>query len=364
MFDDDISNHEALEALLWLQCLHIIMIESFVCACDSLFIVFEKQVCTYGCKFCAFSKGKASESLRGSPYLLSLKEIKARAAEAWSRGATEVCMQGGIHPDFTGDTYLQILNSAKSAHPDLHVHAFSPLEVKQGAETLGWSFHRFLSALRDEGLGSLPGTAAEVLDDEVRKILCPDKLTSSEWLEIIETAHNVGLKTTSTIMFGHIDRPRSWAKHLCSLRDLQKRTNGFTEFVPLPFVHMEAPIYLKGQARAGPTLTECVLMHAIARLALYPYIDNIQASWVKMGPIYAANLLNAGCNDMGGVLMNESITRAAGASYGQQLGPVQMDGLIKDAGRVPTQRTTLYQPAPIRQVHASFSADLESLQKL
>lgn len=279
-----------------------------------------------------------------------------RAADAWRRGATEVCMQGGIHPDFTGDTYLRLLRAAKDAHPDLHVHAFSPLEVKQGADTLGWSLVRFLSALRDEGLGSLPGTAAEVLSKEVREKLCPDKISSEEWLEIVEAAHSVGLKTTSTIMFGHVDGPHDWAKHLIALRDLQKRTGGFSEFVPLPFVHMEAPIYHKGQSRAGPTLKECVLMHAIGRLVLSPFIENIQASWVKMGPFHAAELLNAGCNDMGGVLMNESITRAAGASYGQELGPHRMHELIRNVGRVPAQRTTLYQDAPKERVHASYAA--------
>ena len=300
------------------------------------------NICTYGCKFCAFSKGPASEELRGSPYLLSFEEIRDRTAEAWRRGATEVCLQGGIHPDFTGETYLKILSAAKTGAPDIHVHAFSPLEIVHGASTLNWSLSRYLSALRDAGLGSLPGTAAEVLDDAVRAVLCPDKLNSQEWLQVVETAHSVGLKTTSTIMFGHVDSVASWARHLLSLREVARRSGGVSEFVPLPFVHMEAPIYRKGKARAGPTFRECVLMHSVARLVLHPYITNIQASWVKMGPERAAELLSSGCNDMGGVLMNESITRAAGAEHGQELGAEEMEALIRAAGKVPVQRTTLY----------------------
>lgn len=307
------------------------------------------NVCTYACQFCAFSKGKAAEELRGAPYLLSLDEVARRTAEAWDRGATEVCMQGGIHPDFTGDTYLRLLEAAKSGAPDIHVHAFSPLEVQQGAATLGWPLHRYLAALRDAGLGSLPGTAAEVLDDAVRAVLCPDKLSSAEWLEVVETAHTVGLRTTSTLMFGHCDGPSHWARHLALLRDLQKRTGGISEFVPLPFVHMEAPLYLKGRARRGPTLRECILLHAVARLALHPHVPNIQASWVKMGPQRAAQLLAAGCNDMGGVLMNESITRAAGAAHGQELSAARMEELIVSVGRRPMQRTTLYGTAPAGQ---------------
>lgn len=314
------------------------------------------NICTFGCRFCAFSKGPAAEELRGAPYLLPLEEVTRRAAEGWARGATEVCMQGGIHPDFTGNTYLELLAAAKQGAPDIHVHAFSPLEVSQGAATLGWSLTRYLTALKDAGLGSLPGTAAEVLDDAVRAELCPDKLSSSEWLEVIETAHSVGLKTTSTIMFGHVDSVASWSRHLLALRDVAQRTGGISEFVPLPFVHMEAPMYRRGKSRAGPTLRECVLMHAIARLVLHPYITNIQASWVKMGPSRAAELLAAGCNDMGGTLMNESITKAAGAAHGQEVGPVEMEELIRAAGRVPMQRTTMYQAAPEGQTVASMRA--------
>jgi len=312
------------------------------------------NICTFGCKFCAFSKSPAAEELRGAPYLLDFEEVTRRTAEAWARGATEVCMQGGIHPDFTGDTYLKLIAAAKKGAPDIHVHAFSPLEVAQGASTLGWSLSQYLSSLKDAGLGSLPGTAAEILDDDVRAELCPDKITAQEWVEVITTAHTVGLKTTSTIMFGHVDSITSWARHLLILRNIAATTGKITEFVPLPFVHMEAPMFRKGISRAGPTLRECILMHAIARLALHPYITNIQASWVKMGPNRAAQLLAAGCNDMGGVLMNESITRAAGAAHGQELGPLEMERLIKEAGRVPEQRNTLYGRPPAVQTAVSL----------
>ena len=266
-------------------------------------------------------------------------------------------MQGGIHPDYTGNTYLEICRTVKSAVPDLHVHAFSPLEVWQGADTLGISLHEFLTRLKDAGLGTLPGTAAEILDDEVRKELCPDKLTSDQWFQVMKTAHEVGFRTTATIMYGHIDRPLNWGRHLSRIRALQEKTGGFTEFVPLPFVHMEAPIYLKGKARKGPTFRESLLMHAVARLALHPVIPNIQASWVKMGPRGVAACLNAGVNDLGGTLMNESITRAAGASFGQELPPEEMEALITNLDRVPRQRSTAYGEPPPQQVQRSFGAE-------
>jgi FO synthase len=300
------------------------------------------NVCTYGCKFCAFSKGRHNLGHRDAPYDLPLAEIVHRAAEAAARGATEVCLQGGIKPSYTGDTYLAIVAAIKAAVPDMHVHAFSPLEIRHGADTLGLSLEAYLGRLKTAGLASLPGTAAEILDDEVRAILCPDKLTTGEWFEVMECAHGVGLRSTATIMFGHVDAYRHWARHLLRLRALQQRTGGFTEFVPLPFVHMEAPIFLKGQSRKGPTFREAVLMHAVARLALDPEIRNIQASWVKMGPEGAALCLTAGANDLGGVLMNESITRAAGAMHGQEIGPDEMERLIRARGRTPRQRTTLY----------------------
>ena len=312
------------------------------------------NVCYFKCQFCAFSKGKMSENLRGRPYDISAEEIARRTREAWDRGATEVCMQGGIHPDYTGQTYLDIVKTVRHAAKDMHIHAFSPLEVWQGASTLGISLEEFLKKLMIAGLNTLPGTAAEVLDDEVRQVLCADKLNSEEWLEVMETAHKVGFRTTATIMYGHIDRPKHWANHLFRIRALQKRTGGFTEFVPLPYVHMEAPMYLKGLSRRGPSFREAVLMHAIARLVFHGQIDNIQASWVKMGLDGVTACLNAGANDLGGTLMNESITRAAGASYGQEWTPQAIEDTIRNLKRLPRMRNTLYDSAP-KERHQSAS---------
>jgi len=314
------------------------------------------NICYFRCQFCAFSKGKLSENLRGRPYDLDWSEIVRRCEEAWDRGATEVCLQGGIHPEYTGATYLGICRTIKKALPGLHIHAFSPLEIWQGARTLGRSLPDFLAELKDAGLSSLPGTAAEILDDEVRTIICPDKIKTDEWLQVMEAAHQVGLRATATIMFGHVDRYEHWARHLLRVRALQARTGGFTEFVPLPFVPMEAPMYLKGNARLGPTYREAMLMHAIARLALHPLIPNIQTSWVKLGTSGAAACLNAGCNDLGGTLMNESISRAAGASFGQEMPPEAMGELIRSLGRTPRQRTTLYGDASAERRIASFGA--------
>jgi FO synthase len=315
------------------------------------------NVCYFKCRFCAFSKGKLSESLRGRPYDLALDEVARRVAEAWDRGATEVCLQGGIHPDYTGERYLEICRTVRDAAPNIHIHAFSPLEITQGAATLGLSIAGFLERLRDAGLGTLPGTAAEVLDDGVRARLCPDKINTAQWLDVIESAHRLGLRTTSTIMFGHLEAYDDWARHLLHLRALQARTGGITEFVPLPFVHMEAPVYLKGQARKGPTFREAVLMHAVARLALHPLIPHIQTSWVKMGADGAAVALASGANDLGGTLMNESISRAAGTEHGQELPPAEMEAIIRAAGRRPQQRTTLYQPVSDERRRAAFDAD-------
>ena len=333
------------------------------------------NVCSYRCGFCAFSKGRLSANLRGTPYDLALEEIARRTREAWERGATEVCLQGGIHPDYTGDTYLEILGAVRSAAPEIHVHAFSPLEVSQGAATLGIPVAEFLTRLRDAGLGSLPGTAAEILDDGVRRTLCPDKLSTGEWLSVVETAHRLGLRTTATIMFGHLETPADQARHLLRVRDLQERSGGFTELVPLPFVHFEAPIYLRGLARKGPTFRETVLVHSVARLVLNPLIANIQASWVKLGHDGAGACLDAGVNDLGGTLMNESISRAAGAAHGQELSPEAMEALIRERGRVPRQRSTLYgdvkderreagrraaELAPLRQTRATRYAHGEA----
>ena len=314
------------------------------------------NVCYFRCGFCAFSKGKLAANLRGPAYLVPLDEIVRRCEEAWARGATEVCLQGGIHPAFTGRFYLDVVRAIKGALPDLHVHAFSALEVWQGAATLGLPLDDYLAELRDAGLSSLPGTAAEILDDEVRRVICPDKVTTAQWLEVHEAAHRVGLKSNVTMMFGHVEGPRSWARHLVESRKQQRRSGGFTEFVPLPFVHMEAPIALKGQARRGPTFGEVLLVHAVARLALHPWITNIQVSWVKLGPDGVAAALRAGVNDLGGTLMNESISRAAGAEHGQEFAPEAMEALIRANGRVPRQRTTLYGDAPEERRRASFGA--------
>ncbi len=300
------------------------------------------NICTYACTFCAFSKGRHSAGLREKGYDLSLEEIAARTSEAAAKGATEVCLQGGIKPSYSGDTYLAITEAVKAAVPDMHVHAFSPLEVWHGATTLGLPLRDYLARLKDAGLSSLPGTAAEILDDEVRAILCPDKLNTAEWFEVMQAAHDVGLKSTATIMFGHVDGYQHWARHLLRVRAQQELTGGFTEFVPLAFVHMEAPIYLKGRARKGPTFREAILMHAVARLVLDPGIVNIQASWVKMGPDGAALCLATGANDLGGVLMNESITRAAGAEHGQELTADAIEEIIAAAGRTPRRRSTFY----------------------
>jgi FO synthase len=314
------------------------------------------NICTYRCTFCAFSKGKTHEALRGAAYDLDHAEIVRRAVEAWDRGATEVCLQGGIHPDYTGETYLGICRAIKAAVPGMHIHAFSPLEVTQGAATLGLSLTAFLARLKEAGLGTLPGTAAEILDDEIRAIICPDKINTAEWVAVARAAHALGLRTTSTIMYGHVEGPLNWARHLLVLRDLQAETQGFTEFVPLPFVHMEAPMYLRGLARMGPTFREAVLMHSVARLVLHPHIQNIQTSWVKMGPAGAALALQSGANDLGGTLMNESISRAAGTQHGQEFPPEAMEALISGIGRTPRQRETLYgEPSQERRV-ASFNA--------
>jgi FO synthase len=314
------------------------------------------NVCYFRCGFCAFSKGRLAQNLRGAPYLVPLDEIVRRSVEAWERGATEVCLQGGIHPAFTGEYYADVVRAIKRAVPGIHVHAFSALEVWQGAATLGLSLEVYLALLRDLGLGSLPGTAAEVLDDEVRRLICPDKVTTAQWLEVHDAAHRVGLRSNVTLMFGHADTPRSWARHLLRARAQQQHSGGFTEFVPLPFVPMEAPMYVQGRARRGPTFRETLLVHAVARLALHPHITNIQASWVKLGPAGTREALCAGVNDLGGTLMNESISRSAGAAYGQELPPERMEALIRSAGRVPRPRTTLYGEPPAERVRASFGA--------
>ncbi|MGZ4408608.1 MAG: 5-amino-6-(D-ribitylamino)uracil--L-tyrosine 4-hydroxyphenyl transferase CofH [Gaiellaceae bacterium] len=314
------------------------------------------NVCYFRCGFCAFSKGKLAANLRGAPYFVPHDEIVRRCQEAWERGATEVCLQGGIHPAFTGDYYLSVVRAIKEAVPGLHVHAFSALEIWQGAATLEVPLEDYLMELREAGLSSLPGTAAEILDDEVRQVICPDKVTTAQWLHVHDVAHRVGLRSNVTMMFGHVEGPRNWARHLVHARKQQRSSGGFTEFVPLPFVHMEAPMWLRGQARSGPTFGETLLVHAIARLALHPWITNIQVSWVKLGAQGVAAALRAGVNDLGGTLMNESISRSAGAEHGQEFAPEAMEELIRSTGRIPRQRTTLYGDAPEERRRASFGA--------
>ena len=310
------------------------------------------NVCTFKCRFCGFSKGPLSLNLRGTPYLLTLDDIAERVAEAWARGATEVTLQGGIHPSFDGDYYIDVTRAVKAAAPGIHVHGFTALEVTEGAKRLGEPLADYLVRLRDAGLGSLPGTAAEILDDDVRAILCPDKITTDEWLDAHETAHGVGLRSNITIMFGAVEQPVHWARHLVRTRDLQRRTGGFTEFVPLPFVHMAAPIYLQRRSRRGPTFRETVLMHAVGRIAYHGLVDNIQASWVKIGEAGARQLLQAGVNDLGGTLMDENISRAAGAAHGQGMEPDDFAALVAPLERPLRQRTTLYQPASPRTTDA------------
>jgi len=300
------------------------------------------NVCTFKCKFCAFSKGPLSLNLRGSPYLLDRDEIQRRVVEAVEHGATEVCLQGGIHPDFDGDYYVDVARAVKEVAPSIHVHGFTALEVTEGARRLAMPLGEYLAVLKAAGLSTLPGTAAEVLDDEVRAVICPDKVNTEEWLEAHRLAHGVGLRSNVTIMFGTVERPEHVARHLVRTRDLQKETGGFTEFVGLPFVHMATPIYLTGRARRGPTFREVLLLHAVARIAYRGWIDNIQISWVKVGLTGARQALQAGCNDLGGTLMDENISRAAGASHGQELDEEGFHEIVDPIGRPLAQRTTLY----------------------
>jgi FO synthase len=300
------------------------------------------NVCTFKCKFCAFSKGPLSLNLRGAPYLLGLDEISSRVAEAEAMGATEVCLQGGIHPSFDGDYYLEVIKAVRQASETIHIHGFTALEVTEGAKRLGEPLDSYLVRLMDAGLKTLPGTAAEILDDEIRAILCPDKVDTQEWLDAHRTAHSVGLRSNITIMFGSVEQPVHWARHMIRTRDLQRETGGFTEFVPLPFVHMAAPIYLQHKSRRGPTFRESLLMHAVARIAYGELVPNIQVSWVKMGAHGAQQVLRAGANDLGGTLIDENISRAAGASHGQMMDEAGFRSIVEPLGRRLEQRTTLY----------------------
>jgi len=300
------------------------------------------NVCTFKCRFCAFSKGPLSLNLRGSPYLLDHEEIQRRVLEAVDCGATEVCLQGGIHPDFDGNYYLSVARAVKEVAPQIHVHGFTALEVTEGARRLGMPLRDYLTSAKEAGLATLPGTAAEILDDEVRAIICPDKIDTEEWLDAHRTAHSVGLRSNVTIMFGHVERPEHIARHLVRTRAVQKETGGFTEFVPLPFVHMATPIFLQHKARRGPTMREVLLVHAVGRIAYRNWIDNVQVSWVKTGVTGARQALQAGCNDLGGTLMDENISRAAGASHGQELDEHEFRSIVEPIGRTLAQRTTLY----------------------
>ena len=311
------------------------------------------NVCTFKCRFCGFSKGPLSLNLRGDPYLLTLDDIAERTAEAASLGATEVCLQGGIHPDFDGDYYIDVARAVSDAAPDIHIHGFTALEVTEGAKRLGEPLADYLGRLMDAGLRSLPGTAAEILDDDIRSVICPDKITTDEWLEAHRIAHSIGLRSNITIMFGSVEQPLHWARHLLRTRELQKETGGFTEFVPLPFVHMASPIYIRKQSRRGPTFREALLMHSVARIAYRELVPNIQASWVKLGMSGAAQALQAGVNDLGGTLINENISRAAGAEHGQSAGYEDFLSITAPLGRPLRQRTTLYQNPAIQPSRAT-----------
>jgi FO synthase len=301
------------------------------------------NVCTFKCGFCGFSKGPLTLNLRGTPYLLTLDELADRVREAAELGATEVCLQGGIHPSFDGEYYLQVTRATAAAAPGMHLHGFTALEVTEGARRLGEQLEQYLLRLKDAGLQSLPGTAAEILDDEIRAILCPDKISTQQWLDCHETAHGVGLRSNVTMMFGSIERPVHVARHLLRTRDLQRRTGGFTEFVGLPFVHLAAPIYLKRSARRGPTWREVVALHSVARIVYHGLIDHVQASWVKLGAQGIRQLLAAGVDDLGGTLMEENISRASGAAHGQLIDESQLHAIADDAGRTLRRRNTLYQ---------------------
>jgi FO synthase subunit 2 len=297
------------------------------------------NICDVRCGFCAFSRDQKEPEA----YLLSIDEIVKRAEEAWKMGATEVCIQGGINPKVHSNFYVEICTAIKKKMPSIHIHAFSPMEIIYGSEKAGLGIEEYLKTLKEAGLDSMPGTAAEILDDQVRNIICPTKISVENWVKVIKTAHRLGIHTTSTMMYGHIESPEQRSKHLSLLREIQKERQGFTEFVPLSFMHLNTPIYKKSIVKYSPTGTEDIKMYSVSRLMLNGYIRNIQVSWVKLGPKLAQFCLNAGANDLGGTLMEENISSAAGASSGQYLSPEELKRLIRCAGRTPAQRTTTYE---------------------
>ncbi|GAC1608024.1 MAG: bifunctional FO biosynthesis protein CofGH [Mycobacteriales bacterium] len=311
------------------------------------------NVCYTGCRFCAFAQRRTDPDA----YSLSLAEVTDRAAQAWDVGATEVCMQGGIDPALPGSAYLDLAAAVKKGAPGLHLHAFSPMEVVNGAARMSVSIEDFLIAARDAGVDSLPGTAAEILDDDVRWVLTKGKLPTAQWLEVITTAHRLGIATTSTMMYGHVDQPHHWVAHLRLLRQMQGQTGGFTEFVPLPFVHTSAPIYLAGIARPGPTLRDNRAVHAVARLLLHGRIDHIQCSWVKLGPLQCDAVLAGGVDDLGGTLMEETISRMAGSVYGSRKSVDELETMVRSAGRTPRQRTTTYGHPADERINAARRED-------
>ena len=316
--------------------------------------------CYFKCGFCGFSKGPKSLNLKEKPYNLEPQEVVKRSVEAFNDGASEVCLQGGIHPEYTGKFYLELVKQIKKEVPDLHIHGFTPLEIWQGAETINLSIEDYLILLKDAGLNTLPGTAAEILDNRIRKYLCPDKITSEQWGYVMEVAHSLEIKSTATIMFGHIDDIKSWVNHFDLIKRIQKRTKGFTEIVPLPFVHMGSPIFLQGKSMPGPTWDEVTLIHALARIYFYDSIDNIQASWVKLGHDGASKLLHAGVNDLGGTLINENISRASGADHGQHTTDIEFVELIEKSNKKPFLRNTLY----TEKKSLSTISNLENVIKL
>ena len=316
--------------------------------------------CYFKCGFCGFSKGPKSLNLKEKPYNLEPQEVVKRSVEAFNDGASEVCLQGGIHPEYTGKFYLELVKQIKKEVPDLHIHGFTPLEIWQGAETINLSVEDYLTLLKDAGLNTLPGTAAEILDNRIRKYLCPDKITSEQWGYVMEVAHSLEIKSTATIMFGHIDDIKSWVNHFDLIKRIQKRTKGFTEIVPLPFVHMGSPIFLQGKSMPGPTWDEVTLIHALARIYFYGSIDNIQASWVKLGHDGASKLLHAGVNDLGGTLINENISRASGADHGQHTTDIEFVELIEKSNKKPFLRNTLY----TEKKSLSAISNLENVIKL